>query len=74
MGSRLAAQIRVTGQRAGIRVFSAFDVPVTLKSDTQSSEYLTQRSRALAHFSRKHPGATVLEARLVKYKENDRPW
>mgnify|MGYP001613408053 CR=1 FL=1 len=66
--------MRITGQRAGIRVFAALDVDVKLKTDTRSSEYLAERSRALAHFARKHPGASVLEIRLMKFKESDHAW
>lgn len=68
------AQMRVTGQRAGIRVFAALDVPVDLTTDTRSSRYLAERSKALAHFASKHPGAKVLELRLMKFKESDDPW
>lgn len=72
--TRVMAQMRITGLRAGIRVYAAMDVPVDLTTDTRSSRYLAHKSRALALFSKKHPGARVLELRLMKFKESDAPW
>lgn len=67
--------MRVTGAKgSGVRVFAALNVPVDLTTDTRSSRYLAYKSKALALFAQKHPGARVLELRLMKYKETDHPW
>ena len=75
MPSALRKQIRITGANgSGVRVFYAMDVQVNLTMDTRSSEYLAEKVRALDLFSKKHPGARVLEIRLMKYKESDHEW
>lgn len=75
MPSAYAAQIRVTGLRACVRVFAAFDVPMSLaKEDRRGSRYLTEEAKAIALFNRKHPGARITEVRFVKSKESDHPW
>ena len=68
-------QMRITGAtRTGVRVFCAVDVPADLKTDTRCSRYLTEKARALAAFAKKHPGARVLEIRLMSFKESDHAW
>lgn len=74
MPSKLMVQMRVTGLRAGIRVFAALDVADNLKTDKRCSRYLEARARALEIFHRKHPGAKVLEVRLMRAKESDHEW
>lgn len=75
MGKRLCRQIRISGtSRAGIQVFYALDIPVSLKTDSRNPEYVAALDRARGAFARKHPGATITEVRSMTYKENDDAW
>lgn len=75
MGKRLCRQIRISGtSRAGIQVFYALDIPVSLKTDSRNPEYVAALERAKTIFGSRHPGATITEVRSLIYKENDDAW
>ena len=74
-GEGSGRQIRITGAtRAGIRVFSAMEVPFSLRADERCSRFQTERAKALAAFHKKHPGSRVLEVRLMSYSYRTEAW
>ena len=72
MPSAYAKQIRITGNRAGILVYLAFDVAMSLH--TEDPKWPGEKRKALARFNAKHPGARIIDMRLTKSKESDHAW
>lgn len=75
MGRRLHRQIRISGtSRAGVQVFYALDIPVSLKTDSRDPEYVAALEKARTNFGKKHPGARIDNVRSLTYAESDAAW